>query len=102
MSSLEYHLVLSPKAEQDIENILRYTGEMWGEKQLTVYRDKIGDALNALLAKPGSGRLSADLPDTHRLYPVGSHVVVYRVKELAVEVVRILHKRMSLSRQLEQ
>lgn len=30
MSSPEYRLVLSPKAEQDIESILRYTGEQWG------------------------------------------------------------------------
>jgi len=36
MSSPKFRLVLSPKAEHDIENILRYTGETWGEKQLTV------------------------------------------------------------------
>jgi plasmid stabilization system protein ParE len=35
MSSPKYRLVLSPKAEHGIENILRYTGETWGEKQLT-------------------------------------------------------------------
>jgi plasmid stabilization system protein ParE len=26
-------LILSPKAQQDVENILHYTGEQWGEKQ---------------------------------------------------------------------
>jgi toxin ParE1/3/4 len=78
MSSPEYRLLLSPKAEQDIENILRYTGETEG------------------------GRLSADLPDTYRLYAVASHVIVYRIKEPTVEVIRILHKRMSMSRQLKQ
>ena len=25
--------ILSPKAQQDVENILHYTGEQWGEKQ---------------------------------------------------------------------
>jgi toxin ParE1/3/4 len=101
MSSPKYRLVLSPKAEHDIENILRYTGETWGEKQLTVYRHKIADALDKILATPGCGHLSADLPDTHRLHPAGSHVVIYRMKESVVEVIRIVHKRMSLPRQLE-
>lgn len=98
MSSPNYRLVLSPKAEQDIEGILRYTGETWGDRQLIVYRDKIADALNGLLRNPGSGHLSADLPDTHRLYPVGSHVIVYRTNERIIEVIRILHRRMSLIR----
>ncbi len=98
MSSPDYRLVLSPKAEQDIESILRYTGETWGEKQLIVYRDKIADALDSLLRNPGGGYVSADLPDTHRLYPVGSHVIVYRSKGYVIEVIRILHRRMSLVR----
>ena len=100
MSSPDYRLVLSPKAEHDIENILRYTGATWGEKQLIVYRDKIADALHRLLRDPGSGHFSADLPDTHRLYPVGSHVIVYRLKGRVIEVIRILHRRMSLTRQV--
>ena len=37
MSSPEYRLILSPKAQQDVENILRYTGEQWGEKQIEIY-----------------------------------------------------------------
>jgi len=98
MSSPKYRLVLSPRAEQDIEGILRYTGETWGERQLIVYRDKIGDALDRLLRNPGSGHPSADLPDAYRLYPVGLHVIVYRLKQQVIEVIRILHQRMSLMR----
>ena len=79
-----------------LQNALRFTGETWGERQLIVYRDKIAEGLDTLLRNPGSGHLSADLPDTHRLYPVGSHVIVYRVKQRIIEVIRVLHKRMSL------
>jgi len=32
-------LYLSPKAKQDFIDILRYTGETWGESQLLAYRD---------------------------------------------------------------
>lgn len=38
-------LKLSPKARQDFIDILRYTGETWGQEQLLIYRDKINEAL---------------------------------------------------------
>jgi toxin ParE1/3/4 len=95
-SPTEYRLILSPKAQQDIENILRYTGEQWGEKQIPIYHDKLTGALEALLANPASGHTIAELPETHRLYPVCSHVVVYRVQADVIGIVRILHKRMSI------
>jgi plasmid stabilization system protein ParE len=45
-------LKLSPKARQDFVDILRYTGETWGQNQLLVYRDKINDALVAISQTP--------------------------------------------------
>jgi toxin ParE1/3/4 len=98
MSSPEYRLILSPKAQQDIENILRYTGEQWGEKQIEIYRDKLTGALETILGNPASGHGSTELPETHHVYPVGSHVIVYRVQADVIGVIGILHKRMSLSR----
>jgi toxin ParE1/3/4 len=89
-------IVLSPRARQDFIDILRFTGERWGQGQLHVYRDKINDALQFLDRNPAMGQSSPDLPDTHRLYFLGSHVVVYRDQESAIAVVRILHQRMSL------
>lgn len=96
MSSPEYRLVLSPKAEQDIENILRYTGEQWGEKQILVYRDKLAGALEALQSNPALGHPTNELPETHRIYPVGSHVIVFRARNEVIGIIRVLHKRMSL------
>lgn len=93
-------IVLSPRARQDFIDILRYTGETWGKGQLLIYRDKINDALQLIGRNPAMGQHSADLPDTHRLYFVGSHVVIYRDQDFMVAVARILHQRMSLSRHL--
>ena len=33
-----YRLVTSPRAERDLEHILRYTSDTWGESQLAVYQ----------------------------------------------------------------
>lgn len=91
-------LKLSPKARQDFIDILRYTGETWDQQQLMTYRDKIDDALQAISNNSQLGHRRDDLPTTHLVYPVGSHVIVYRAGEASIGVVRILHQRMSLSR----
>ena len=91
-------LKLSPKARQDFIDILRYTGETWGERQLQAYRDKIDGALQAISHNPQLGHSRNDLPPTFSAYLVGSHVIVYRDLGAAIGIVRILHQRMSLAR----
>ena len=95
-------LILSPRARQDFIDILRYTGERWGHEQLRVYRDKLDDALLRIGRNPAIGHRSPELPHTHRLYLVGAHLIVYREHGSAVAVVRILHQRMSLFRQVRR
>ena len=92
-------LKLSPLARQDFIDILRFTGETWGQNQLLTYRDKINDALQAIGRNPQLGHRRDDLPETHRAYLVGVHVIVYRNDADSVGIVRIL-QRMSLTRHL--
>lgn len=91
-------LKLSPKARQDFVDILRYTGEAWGQNQLLIYRNKIDDALKVIGINPEIGLGRNDLPSTHLVYLVGSHIIVYRVNADSIGIVRILHQRMSVSR----
>ena len=98
MSSPSRRVLLSPKARQDFIDILRYTGETWGERQLQIYRQKIDEALQLVGRDPNVGRHSDDLPKSMRLYVVGSHVLVYRVDDTSVGIARILHQRMHLHR----
>lgn len=99
MSSHEAHVIqLSPKAQQDFIDILRFTGETWGKTQLLIYRDHINDALQALSCNPQLGHHRTDLPVTHQAHLVGSHIIVYRMREDVVMIVRILHQRMSLGK----
>ena len=100
MSAPEIAIKLSPKARRDFIDILRDTGEKWGMRQLEVYRDKIDSALRQLSKNPDIGRHREDLPDTHRGYLVGEHIIVYRVQNETLGIVRILHQRMSLMQHL--
>jgi toxin ParE1/3/4 len=97
MSSRKLPLKLSPKARQDIHDILRYTGETWGQAQLLAYCDKINDALEAISRTPEIGHGRDDLPSTHLAYLVGSHIIVYRVSAEGIGIVRVLHQRMSVA-----
>lgn len=81
-------LKLSPEAQKDFTSILRYTGERWGHDQLLAYRDKLNDVITMLDRNPQLGHQSRELPDTHRLYFAGSHVIVYRTRQDATEVMR--------------
>ena len=94
-------LNLSPKARQDFIDILRYSGETWGQDQMLIYRNKISDALLAIGRNPQLGHHRDDLPKTHYAYLVGAHIIVYRIDMASsVGVVRILHQRMSVREQI--
>lgn len=88
-------LVLSPRARQDFADILRYTRKTWGTAQLHAYRDKIDAALRTIGSNPELGAQDPDLPATHRVSLVGAHVIVYRLMDDQIAVVRMLHQRMS-------
>ncbi|RJX18268.1 MAG: type II toxin-antitoxin system RelE/ParE family toxin [Desulforudis sp.] len=88
---------LSPRARLDFIDILRYTGETWGKDQLVTYRDKINEALLAVSRNPQLGHRREDLPPTYRTYLVESHIIIYRIFENYLGVVRILHQRMGLT-----
>lgn len=94
-------VILSPRARADYSDILRYTGETWGEAQVEIYDKKIDDALETIGKNFDLGHSRDDLPPPHLVYPVGSHVIIYRAipnkaKAEAIGVVRILHQRMHL------
>ena len=87
-----------PQGAQDLIDILRYTGETWGQAQLLTYRDKINDAFLGDQHQPATRHRRGDLPATHLAFLVGSHIIVYRIGVHNIGVLRILHQRMSLAR----
>jgi toxin ParE1/3/4 len=93
-------LKLSPRARQDLIDILRYTGETWGQSQLLVYRDKMNDALTAIAQNPKLGHDRLDLPSSHLAFLVGSHIIIYRIIGDSIGIVRVLHQRMSVAKNI--
>ena len=90
---------LSKYAEKDIEQILAYTIETWGIRQFHTYRELITDALKIISADPDTRKFrnrEALFPGC-RSYPFGKHIIFFRIKNEAIEIVRILHQKMDFS-----
>ena len=98
MSVRKFRLELSESARQDFRDILSFTLQTWGERQLVEYRKKLDSALQVIAENPQAGSARHGM----MVYPVGRHVVFYQVDDNArtVYVVRILHERMDALRHL--
>lgn len=96
MSLDEYSIILSPQAEDDFADILQYTLETWGDRQLYIYRAVIDKALQTVLQNPEIGHQRPELSQRHRSFPAGQHVIFYWIEQKVIYVSRILHERMDV------
>ena len=82
---------VSPAAEADLVDIHRYIARNSAE-HADRYLRRINDRIALIAEQPGIGSLRLPaLPDV-RTFPVGSHLLFYRVlPDGGVELVRVLH-----------
>jgi toxin ParE1/3/4 len=90
---------LSPLAETDLEDIWLYTFRTWSIEQADSYHAGLVAAFEGLAAGQKTGR-AVDIRDGYFKYAVGSHLVFYRVSDLDIHVIRVLHQRMDANRHL--
>lgn len=94
--------VLTQAARADLKAIAVYTQRRWGREQRRLYIRQFDDAFHMLAERPEAGTVCDTIKAGYRKFSNGSHVVFYRqLSDSEIEVVRILHKRMDLARQLE-
>jgi toxin ParE1/3/4 len=93
-------VVLSPRAQADIEDIWNYTAVNWGSRQAELYVRQLQSSIEAIAQDPALGRSCDEIRPGYRKFPAGTHVLFYRVKRRGIDVVRILHARMDFNRHL--
>jgi toxin ParE1/3/4 len=97
-------LHLSPAAAEDLENILQYTFDTWGENQFVLYHNIFQETFNTILADT-EGHLSKcrdELFPLSRSIRSGHHVVFFRLRKNNIEIIRILHERMDFLRHMDE
>ena len=92
--------LLSPRAQADLEGIWDYSAERWGVDQAETYTRQIQTMVERLAADPRRGRACDDIREGYRKIAVGSHVIFFRARPDATEIVRILHRGMDVTRHL--
>lgn len=93
---------LTEAAKSDLKSIAAYTQRRWGKEQRRIYARQFDDAFHMLADTLEAGIACDVIKVGYRKFPLGSHVIFYRpLSETEIEIVRILHKRMDLARQLE-
>lgn len=93
---------LTEAAKADLKTIAAYTQRRWGKEQRRIYAKQFDDAFHMLANTLEAGIACDVIKVGYRKFPIGSHVIFYRaLSETEIEIVRILHKRMDLARQLE-
>jgi toxin ParE1/3/4 len=109
MAKRKWRVRLGAVAEIDFANVLKWTAENFGPRQARVYRDTIVQAIGELADGPdvaGSAARNEILRGLRTLHVSrrgrrGRHLLVYRVTEDGtIEIARILHDGMDLSRHL--
>jgi toxin ParE1/3/4 len=100
MSVSRFRLSLSRRAQRDMFHILKYSVEMWGKVQARAYQSRFLHAYDLIEANPLIGRALTELGDDTRGYVVGSHIVIYRMRDKSISVIRVLHQNMSLPKHL--
>jgi plasmid stabilization system protein ParE len=107
---MSYKLSFLKLAESDLENILAYTAEHFGEHQYWIYRELLKEAFELLTKDPFtvSSRERNELSIGARTYNISqpdrraSHFILYRFneEESQVEIGRILHKSMNFENKI--
>ncbi len=100
---------LSRPARRDLDTIVEHTVDQWGAAQAEAYIRTIRQAFELLVDAPGLGRTCDDIRPGYRKYPVGSHVILFRLGDTGVffrlgdtgvDAIRVLHQRMDFPRRL--
>ena len=101
MSARRRAVVLTSEAEADINDILLFTWQQWGEDQRDRYDAALDQGITTLADFPEMGARMPWIFPGCRVRPVERHVLYYRILGDVIEVVRILHERADPSRHVQ-
>lgn len=92
-----FDVVLTPRAETDLDSIWQFTFERWGEAQADKYLEQLDSGIQQLAKTPKLGTSCDDIRTGYRFLHINHHLAYYCLGERQVIVIRILHERMDTS-----
>ena len=92
---------LSAPARTDLDSIWRYTNGHWGEARANRYIDALIMRMIWLTENESLWRNRNDIRDDLFSFRQGRHVIFFQSTGTTISIVRILHERMDVARQIE-
>lgn len=90
-------VIWAPAARRDLVGIWKYLAGVASEQVADSLLRKIADAVDRLIDHPYAGRPRNEIGSGLRSVLVQPHLIVYRVANATIEIVRILHERQDIS-----
>ena len=81
---------LAPAAQDDLEDIWRYTVERWSITQADRYADILEDTFERLMFMPEMARERTEFRPPVRIAPSSEHLIVYLVEGSDLVILRVL------------
>ena len=98
MPAGKFSVSISDLAIRDIDGLILYTAEIWGEAKTREYAEGIYQAIDALRTYPELGEKGDEAFAGQRSLPYSRHVIYYDIGERQIFVLRVLHQRASANR----
>ena len=89
---------VAPLGRLDVRAIRQYTLDTWGEEQGDAYLASPNEVLRRVGEFPSLRRPRDDVRPVLRAFTFGQHVILYRVEDDEVIVLRVVHARQDISR----
>jgi toxin ParE1/3/4 len=82
---------LTSNADKDIRDIYEFGLAAFGRRKAESYFDNLYDAFEYIAANPMASRERSETVPPIRIYVFHAHLVIYRIEDRGIVVLRILH-----------
>jgi toxin ParE1/3/4 len=91
---------LRPAAIKDLESIWKYTLDNWGIVQADQYVDALTINFQLLSDNPLIAPERIEFTPSVRIHHHAHHLIVFRLIDVDIEIIRVLHESMALETKL--
>lgn len=95
-SNKVFTIELSQESANDLIDIQNYTYTFHGENQWELYNSKLKSAFLKIKKNPLIGHKRVDLPDNFYSWNVEKHLIVYKISDNIIFIIRILYQKMDI------
>jgi toxin ParE1/3/4 len=91
---------LSRYVQYDLEEIWLYTYTNWSMDQAHHYIDQLNESIAAISIEPSKGKLIVRKDLNFYYLKINSHLIFYQFNMNEINIIRILHKKMDITKHL--